>query len=122
MQQNSATHGDVEAQLLLPPQPLSEPVSTPLTATMSRRSTTSDFDERLCVICYDRLACTVRANAVPLRRRAYLSAEFGLTLRPRTMCLADLRASVCRNWHYVPDLSGVSAVLRDQLLCGKDPK
>ena len=59
---------EVESQLLLPP-PLqgSGRVSGPGGTTgaaagpVSRRST-SDFDERLCVICYDRLASTVRGQ------------------------------------------------------------
>lgn len=70
-QQKAAAHGDVEAQLLMPPQPPSAgPAGVPTAAAVSRRSTTSDFDERLCVICYDRLACTVCIHS-PRRIRAH---------------------------------------------------
>ncbi len=66
---------DVESQLLLPITAsgrVSGPGGTTAAAAgpVSRRST-SDFDERLCVICYDRLACTVREQD-----------NFGLWLEP----------------------------------------
>ena len=76
--------GDVESQLLLPPLAVSDSVSGASGAgaaagPLSRRST-SDFDEKLCVICYDRLACTVRRRLIGVVKSAPLQ-----TLNCRTV-------------------------------------